>query len=183
MSSDRLADYRDYLRVLAERWIGHALQTRVDASDAVQQTLLRAHERIEQFQGENSAELAGWLRTILARQLVDLARKHHVTSSWAGPIEQSLQPFLDQSSEALGKLADQDAASPSQTAAHRESAVLVARALCSLADEDRQVIDLRNFQELTWAEIGGRMHRSEDAARMLWVRALQRLRPAIEVLR
>ena len=51
------------------------LQAKLDPSDVVQQTLLKAHQNWDQFRGSNDAELAAWLRSILARHVSDVARK------------------------------------------------------------------------------------------------------------
>ena len=51
------------------------LQGRIDPSDLVQQTLLKAHEKQDQFRGKTDAELfAAWLRTILANQMATPAK-------------------------------------------------------------------------------------------------------------
>ena len=53
------------------------MRGQLDPSDIVQQTLLKAHEKFDQFRGSTEHELRGWLRAILARNLVDAARGHH----------------------------------------------------------------------------------------------------------
>ena len=68
-----LEPYRDYLRLLARMQMSRQLQAQLDASDVVQLTLLKAHEKIGQFRGQTEAELAGWLRRILASTPVSAA--------------------------------------------------------------------------------------------------------------
>ena len=53
------------IQVAARPW----LAAKLDASDMVQQTLLKAHAARDQFRGRSAAEMAGWLRRILARTL------------------------------------------------------------------------------------------------------------------
>src|SRR4051794_37971891 len=78
---DRLLEtYRNYLRLLARTGIDSALQGKADPSDLVQEALLKAYQRFDQFRGETEAELAGWLRKILARALADLGRRARSTS-------------------------------------------------------------------------------------------------------
>jgi RNA polymerase sigma-70 factor (ECF subfamily) len=69
-----LEHYREYLRLLARLHLGPGLQARLDPSDLAQEALLQAHRALGQFRGHTDAELAGWLRAILARTLADALR-------------------------------------------------------------------------------------------------------------
>lgn len=69
--------------------------------------------------------------------------------------------------------------SPSHRAARREQAVLLAEALGKLSEDYREVIILRHLEQLPFAEVAARMHRSEDSVQKLWVRALARLRQSM----
>jgi len=44
----------------------------------------------------------------------------------------------------------------------------------------REVIVLRNFQGLSFEEIGRRMNRSSGAVRMLWLRAIRQLQNGMD---
>ena len=98
---DRLLDsYRNYLRLLARTGLDASLQGKADPSDLVQDALLKASQNFGQFRGAGDAELAGWLRQILARCLADFVRRYRAGGRRAGR-EQSLDQLLDRSSQAL----------------------------------------------------------------------------------
>jgi RNA polymerase sigma-70 factor (ECF subfamily) len=178
---DRLLEsYRQYLKLLARTGIDASLQGKADPSDLVQETYLKAHQHFDQFHGQSEAELTAWLRRILARNLADLTRRYHLAESRRTDREHSLEQLLDTSSQALDNLLADAAGSPSDSAQRRELSVVLANALAELNDEQREVIVLRSLEERDWPEIARRMGRTAAAVRMLWVRALKRLRPLIE---
>jgi RNA polymerase sigma-70 factor (ECF subfamily) len=73
----------------------------LDPSHIVQQTLLKAHERFDQFRGQTDLELRAWLRSILARSLLDATRKF---GRQKGDRAQSLEAAPEQSSAKLEAL-------------------------------------------------------------------------------
>src|SRR5437764_8553737 len=96
---DRLLEsFRHYLRLLARTGIDASLRGKADPSDLVQEALLKASQHFGQFQGNSEAELAGWLRQILARCLADLGRRYR-SPTRAVVREQSLEDILGRSSE------------------------------------------------------------------------------------
>lgn len=178
---DRLLEsYRHYLKLLARTGIDTSLQGKADPSDLVQETFLKAFHNFRQFQGESEGELIAWLRQILARNLADLVRRFRRAKSRKADREHSLEQLLNSSAAALDNLLVDAAPSSSQSAQRRELSVVLANALAELSDEQREVIVLRSLEEREWDEVARKMHRSAGAVRMLWVRALKRLRPLIE---
>ena len=70
-----LESYRGYLAVLARGRIPTEMQARLDASDIVQETLLEAHRKWDQYRGgADRGRLAAWLRSLLACNLLDRIR-------------------------------------------------------------------------------------------------------------
>src|SRR5262249_37657575 len=152
-----------YLALLARLQIGRRLQGKVDAADLVQETFLEAHRDFAQFRGGSESELVGWLRQILATNIANQVRRYYGTQRRDVRLERELAVELDQSSRVLdhGLVASQS--SPSQQAARREQAVLLADALGRLPDDYREVIILRHLEELTFPEVARRMERSVDS--------------------
>ena len=68
---EKLNAHRPYLVMLAQMQFDRRLRARLDPSDIVQETLQEAHQQRELFRGDNSAQLAGWLRQMLRNNLID----------------------------------------------------------------------------------------------------------------
>jgi RNA polymerase sigma-70 factor (ECF subfamily) len=170
--------YRNYLRLLAHVEIGRRLQGKVDASDLVQETFLEAHRHFAQFQGTSEPQLVAWLRQILASRVAQLLRHYFGTQARDIRLEQELAADLANSSRLLGAELVASLSSPSQQAARREQAVLLANALERLPEDYRQVIVLRHLEGLRFPEIAERLGRTVDSVQKLWLRGLARLRQA-----
>ncbi len=161
--------------------IGQRLQGKVDASDVVQETFLEAHQNFPRFRGASEAEFVAWLRQILAGNLADLLRRYLGAKGRDVRLEREIQDAFDRSSVLLDRGLMSPCSSPSQQAARREQAVLLADALEQLPDDYRDVLVLRHLEGLTFPEVARRMGRSVDSVEKLWVRALPQLRRALGV--
>ena len=92
--------YREYLHLLARMQLKPPLAAKMAPSDIVQQTLLKAHEKRGQFRGSADAELAGWLRAVLANTLAESLRRFGRRQRDLA-LEQSLQADVEGSSAKL----------------------------------------------------------------------------------
>jgi len=140
-----LEQYREYLRLLARLQLDPRLRGELDPSDLVQQTLLKAHERLEQFRGETDAELRAWLRAILARNLADAVRKF---GRQQGDRALSLEAALEQSSAKLEAMLATEESSPSQGLLRAERLVGLAEALAGLTEDQRTAVELHYLSGL-----------------------------------
>jgi RNA polymerase sigma-70 factor (ECF subfamily) len=180
---DRTADaserpleaYRDYLRLLTRLQIGARLQSKLDASDIVQQALLQAHEGRDQFRGRSEAEWLGWLRAILANALAGALRRFDTLARDPGR-ERSLEADLDLSSSRLEGLLTADLTSPSERAVRGEELVRLARAMSRLPEDQRRVVELHHLQGLAVADVARQMGRTRPAVVGLLFRGLKKLR-------
>ena len=171
--------YRDYLALLARLQIGRRLQSKVDASDLVQETFLQAHEHFARFRGSTEGEFVSWLRQILAATLANLVRHYCGTRRRDVRLERDLAAELDESSRAMDQSLVAKHSSPSQRAARREQAVLLANALARLPVEYREVIILRHLEGLKFADVARRMGQTVDRVKKMWTPALARLRSTL----
>ena len=172
--------YRNYLNLLAKSELNPRLRIRVDASDIVQETFLEAHKAFDQFQGETEAEFMAWLRKILIRNILDQAKRQGAQKRDFHR-EQSLNASFDHSNQQLINTFAANTSSPSRQLARREQAVLIADALAALPDEYRDVILQRQVYKKPFAAIGEEMGKSAGAVRMIWLRALEKMRANLDV--
>jgi len=170
-----IENYREYLLLLARLQIGVRLRAKLDASDVVQQAILHAHERRAQFRGQSEGECLAWIRAILANALAAAARKFD-TQARDSARERSLEAELERSSHRMEDMLAADLTSPSERAVRGEELLLLARALSSLPEDQRRVVELHYLDELPVAEIAQQIGRTRPMAVGLLFRGLKRLR-------
>jgi len=160
---------RAYLMAIASSELDPALRAKVAVSDVVQETLIRAQQGLEGFDGSSESELFAWLRRILLNHVSDVRRRYRGSD----------KRDLKRESGFEAALSAMDSATPGRTAIAREQVEKLRAALAGLPADYRQVITLRNWDQLPFGEIGQRMNRSPEAVRMLWTRAVRQLGEAI----
>jgi RNA polymerase sigma-70 factor (ECF subfamily) len=170
-----LERFRDYLRLLARLQLASQHQSKLDPSDLVQQTLIKAHQGFGQFRGQSDAELAAWLRQILARTLANAVRdlgrgKRNVA------LERSLEAALEHSSACIEAWLVAETPTPSQQAEHSEQLLDLAEALSRLPEAQREALLLKHCQDWSLAEIGQHLGRTPTAVASLLQRGLKQLR-------
>ncbi len=175
VSGGRLERYRDYLHLLARLQLDSRLRGKLDASDVVQETLLKAHAKRDQFRGRSEAELTAWLRQILANELAQAARRF-TTGARAVGRERSLEAALEESSARLENWLTAEQTSPSQGAARHEELLRLSAALAELPEDQRRAVELHHLKGCPVAELAEQMDRSSAAVGALLFRGLRKLR-------
>jgi RNA polymerase sigma-70 factor (ECF subfamily) len=174
-----LERFRDYLRLLARLQLAPRLRAKVDPSDVVQQTLLEAYQKWAQFQGGTHAEVAGWLRQILAHNLADALRAFGQQKRDVAR-ERSLEEALNASSIRLDRFLADDRPSPGEQAERQERGLEVASALATLPEAQREAIVMQYWHGLTLIQIGEQLQRSPAAVAGLLKRGLRQLRRLLQ---
>jgi RNA polymerase sigma-70 factor, ECF subfamily len=170
-----LEQFREYLRLLARLQLDPRLRSKLDPSDVVQETLLIAHQKREQFRGSTDAEMAAWLRQILANNLAQALRRFGRQQRDVA-LERSLEQAVEQSSARLEALLADKSAGPGAPAEREERLLRLAKALAQLPEDQRCAVEMRHLQGYPVAHIGREMGRSVAAVAGLLRRGLQRLR-------
>jgi len=176
---DLLEPYRNYMRMLATSQMGRTVGKRVSPSDIVQDTMLAAHRDLNDFNGTTQAEFVSWLRAVLSRCLLR-AIEHNIKAEKRDVRrEVSMETFrssLESSCAGMGDFQAHYQASPSQIVSGEEESSRVADYVAMLSEDYQKVIALRNFGGMPFEEIAKHMNRSPQAVRLLWLRAINRLR-------
>jgi len=176
---ETLDQFRSYLYLLARAHLGPRVQNNIDASDLVQQTLLDAHAKKDQFRGDTDAERAAWLRKILTCNLADAMRYQHRAKRDVSR-QRSLEAEIDGSFCRAESWLAASQSSPSQHVTKKEELLRLANALTELPDGQRDAVILRHLQGMSLAEVASQLDRSEAAAAGLVYRGLNKLHDLLD---
>jgi RNA polymerase sigma-70 factor, ECF subfamily len=167
--------HRGFLVLLARSQWDDMLQGWGDPSDLVQQTLLEAHEKLGDFKGDTVAAFAAWLRTILARNLLDV-RRARGRQRRDPHRERSIEAALEESSNRLGFCLVQNDPSPSDQVATAEQLNHLADALERLPPDQAMAVTLHHLRGLPLEDAAAHMGRTKAAVAGLLRRGLKQLR-------
>lgn len=149
--------------------MGPALRSRIESHDVLQAILLKAFEKLDELEANTTGSFMGWLARIAENEIRDQVAYQHRQRRDA-----RREVALD---------AAAGAPAPWRSAVSRlvldERAQRLERALETLRPEQRELILLRRFQELSFAVIGERLSIGADAARMRFARAMAALTLAV----
>ena len=149
--------------------MGRSLRRDLESRDILQSVLLKSFERLKQFEGSGTRSLMAWLARIAENEIRDRA-------DYAGRQRRDAdrRVSLDDAAEVPAAVRS----ALSQVILHEEGE-RVAGAIESLPEAQRDIILLRQFEELTFPEIAARLGKREDACRMAFARAMTALTLAL----
>lgn len=167
-----LTSWRPFLRAKAYALLNQTVAKRVDPSDLVQDTMARVHLKLEQFQGNSSYQWECWLNQILLNQAKHTNRFHRARKR---NVDREL------CSDSLEKESPQ--VTPDKALAEIERSARIMFALESLPNPGRLVVTMRVFEQKKFDEISLVLNKSEGSVRVIWTRALRKLRIFVNQVR
>ncbi len=181
--ADLFSLYRPRLWRLVAFRLHPQLQGRIDADDVLQDAWLRAIDRIESFLRDAATSPFLWFRTIVSQTLVDLHRFHMGAQKRSAAREFSINRGWsnESTSSSMSFHLQQPTKSPSSTLGRAEQARQLETALQGMNENDREVLALRHFEELSNSETARVLNMTEQAASARYIRALARLKQVLEV--
>jgi RNA polymerase sigma-70 factor, ECF subfamily len=171
--------YRNYLTLLASTQLERRLRPRVSPSDIVQETMLKAHRHFAQFKGRSEAEFLAWLRQILLSSLAHFVERHLLAAKRNIRREISIEECATLAAGSFpwpGALGASHGETPSGEVQQREAKAVLSARLAKLSTRYRQVLVLRNIEGLSFDDVAVKLDCTPAAARMLWLRAIEKLR-------
>src|SRR5262245_27369336 len=170
--------HRERLERMVRLRMDRRLQGRVDPADVVQEAYLAVRGKFPQYSADPRLPFFLWLRPEVGQKLVDVHRRHLGTRMRDAGQEVSLHrgalpqaTSLSLAEHLLGKLT-----TPSHAAMRAELKVHVQEALNGMDPNDREVLILRHFEDLSNAEAAHVLGIKPTAAVNPYVRALKRLK-------
>jgi RNA polymerase sigma-70 factor, ECF subfamily len=171
-----IADNRDAFGVIVSRWERKIfalcfgmLAREEEAKDAAQETFISAYRNLKNFRGE--AKVSSWLHRIAVNQCLTFKRRTKSRS----------ESYLDDEENAEDKVfVASPAFSPSKTTEQSERTALIRQAVSSLPADLKQVVVMKEFEDLTFQEISDRLDIPLSTVKSRLYTALKQLRLKLE---
>jgi len=175
-----LARHRDALRRMIDLRMDQMVRRRVDASDIVQDVLIEANRRLDEYLKNPAMPFHLWLRQMAQDRLIDAHRRHRSAARRSIDREQPLAATVDQSTYDLAAALADPELTPAAAATWHELQSRFQAAVEQLDEQDREVILMRHFEYLSNSDVAAALGLSEAAAGMRYLRAMRRLREKLE---
>ena len=141
-----------------------------DARDATQETFLAAFRNLKGFRGE--ARVSSWLHRIAINQCISRQRRARVRAET--PLDEEVNPNNAQS------IVASDRESPARQVESSDRTEAVRRAVGALPPELRQIVIMKEFEELSFQEIAGVLDLPLSTVKSRLYTALKQLRLRLE---
>ena len=170
--------HRDSLRRMIQLRLDHKIQRRVDVSDVVQDVLIDAHRRLNDYISNPCMSFHLWLRQIAKDRIIDAHRRHRESGKRSVDREQAMTaPGNEEHStrELAAQLCDPEI-TPAAAAVQHEMTQMVEQAITKLDEQDYEIIVMRHYEQLSNQEVAQTLELTEPASSMRYLRAMRKLR-------
>ncbi len=174
--------HRNALRRMVQMRLDQRIQRRIDVSDVVQDVLIEANRRLDDYLNNPAMTFHLWLRHIAKDRIIDAHRRHRVSAKRSVDREQPLvaPAGMDRSTMELAAHVCDRELTPSTAATQKELARRVEQSVSQMGDQDAEIIIMRHYEQLTNQEVAEALGLSEPAASMRYLRAVRRLRSLLD---
>ena len=170
--------HRDAVLRMVQMRLDQKIRRRVDVSDVVQDVMIDASRRLQDYLANPVMPFHLWLRHIAKDRIIDAHRRHRASQRRSVDRECRLAiPAADDHStmNLAAQLCDAEL-TPAAAATQREMAQRVEAAITQLDEHDGEIIIMRHYEQLSNQEVAQALGLSEPAASMRYLRAVRRLR-------
>lgn len=161
------------LRIVRMR-LGPGLRGRMESMDVVQEVMIRAIKAFDQFEAKDEAAFLHWISKLVQNEIRDLADYHKAGKRNVGKEVASRDESTGPRS-VLSQIPADSLYKPSFQLRLKEDVLQLEAALDQLPEKQREVIIMRQYEGMSFKDIGEKIGCSEDAARMQFARAMDRL--------
>ncbi len=169
------ARHRRQLKRMVSARIDPRLAARVDPSDVVQDALIEAARRLDEYLEKRDIAFYPWLRQLAWDRLIQLHRHHTRQKRSIHREEKDEMRVSDHSVAQLVQQLVNNDTSPSRRAARRETFERARDALDQLPSAYREVLMLRHLEQLSIAETAAVLGVSEGTVKSRHFRAVSQL--------
>ena len=160
---------RAHFQHLISKRLNKMLLTRLDTSDVVQEVYLRAQKKLDDYLASPKIHPIIWLR-ILCRDIVAETTQHHCRDK-RNP---SREVFLSDHEEWIKRIVN-SSTSVGTTLSKAETIEKVRKAMQTLSDTDREIVEMRHTEKLTFQEIADQLEMKMEATKKRYYRAISEL--------
>ena len=174
-------EHRERIMHLLAARMPESLQRRMGVEDLAQETYLACGRRLDFLRESGELPLYVKLRRIALQTLTDMERKHLAAGKRDAMKEVELTPpdsDYNDYTDAWAQFAD-TISSPRSHMERMERQASTRRILQKLPKIDREILELRHFEELSNAECAAVLQVTQKTASIRYVRALKRFRDLV----
>ena len=169
--------YRERLERLLVLRMPPVLQRRLSVDDLLQETYLACGRRQPFLQSEPEVPVYVKLRRIALQTITDMER-HHLAAAKRDAMKERSPEDDVAVADAWAQFAD-TISSPRTHLEKLERQAMARRVLAQLSDNDREILELRHFEEMGNAECAAVLGIDPKAASIRYVRALKRFQELV----